>query len=106
MTGKYYKVISTLWNRRLPDAREHGFTEDRDFRHTLWQMVDRWKGREGECVQERNGFMRIRFHDTPGGKPDEAWMPSFLLEETDAPPGDPEPSDGLGDELDDAFGFD
>ena len=110
MTGRYYSVVTDFWRSPLPDPLEYGYECGRDFRHALWQLADKWKGRTGECVGECHGFLLLRFHDTPGGRPDEAWMPPCLLREAEAPPrarqDDPDESDGADGELDAALGFD
>ena len=62
----------------------------------------------GESVGERNGFLRLRFHDTPGGLPDEAWIPRYLLLKADMPGHLVETveRDETEEELDRIFGFD
>lgn len=82
---KFYKVITDLYHARLPNHLEHGYETERDFRHALYKLSDYWKGRVGECVDERNGFCLLRYHDTPGGRPDEAWLPAYLLQEVPRP---------------------
>lgn len=99
MTGRLDKapLSEHLW---------HGFEEKADFRLALRQLADRWKGRVGEAVEERNGFLRLRFHDTPSAIPDEDWLPLYLLEPTAMPDylcwSDTDPVER---DLDDAFGF-
>jgi hypothetical protein len=108
--GHYYTVVSTLRNAPLHDHLQHGYEYEDDFRKALRAIISRWKGRVGECVDEHNGFLSLRFYDTPGGKPDEARLPSYLLQETAITPysarrkeRQPDP---LEEELDKAFGFD
>jgi hypothetical protein len=108
--GRYYTVVTTIGNALLRDHLRHGYEFEEDFRHALRNLVNRWRGRVGECVEERNGFRRLRFHDTPGGRPDEEWLPAYLLQEVTDPPYTAKPAatpqDELEQELDRAFGFD
>ena len=104
---RFYRVVSDLYDVRLPDPLSYGFETERDFRHALWRLVDRWKRRAGEVVDERHDHLLIRFYDTPGGRPDEAWLPMCLLEPAEAPPDDGDgDEDGIEEEIDSAFGFD
>lgn len=109
MIGKYYRVISNLYQIRLPDPLEYGYEYRSDFSRALWKLIDLWKKRVGECINERNGFLQLRFHDTPGGKPDEAWVPGCLLVEEEHPeyvaPAPPEEPDDFEKELDSIIGF-
>ena len=106
-TGQFFTVETDIYHLRLPDPLEHGYECERDFRRALRALSERWKGRAGECVGERHGFLLLRFHDTPGGRPDEAWLPRYLLKGTDPPEWyyDEEP-DELEAEIDRAYGFD
>ena len=110
MIGKYYRVINNLYIITLPDPLEYGYEFKSDFRRALWNIIDMWKGRVGESINERNNFCLLRFHDTPGGKPDELWIPSCLLVEELHPkyiaPPPPEPVDEFTEELDKIIGFD
>lgn len=63
----------------LRDHLMHGYETRREFEEALRGLVRRWEGRIGESIAERNEFHRLRFHDTPGGLPDEAWLPRYLL---------------------------
>ena len=108
--GKMY-VVMDIVRAPLDDHLLHGYETRADFRRELKLLSGRWKGRVGECVGERHGFLLLRFHDTPGGKADEEWIPRYLLE----PVGDPGSGDGQEavddkDETDVAvdtvFGFD
>ena len=105
--GRLYTVVTDLWHMRLPDHLEHGYENRSDFFAALRELSDRWQGRVGEAVGERNGFLQLRFHDTPGGRPDEAWLPVFLLRDvTDDYPDVCAAGDQRNDELDECFGFD
>ena len=106
---EFYQVVNTIWNMRLPDHLEHGYETERDFRQALDRLVTRWRGRVGESIGERHGFLLLRFHDTPGGMPDEEWLPRYLLKPVDAPPyipSEPSSSEELTNEIDRAYGFD
>ena len=104
---RFYLVTGRIDKAPLRDHLWHGYEEKADFRNALRELAERWRGRVGECVAERNGFLRLRFHDTPGGLPDEDWLPPYLLEPAPMPDylNIPEP-DPLERELDEAFGFD
>ena len=93
---------------QLPNHLEHGYEDKQMFRQAIRRIVDRWGGRTGEAVGERHGFLQLRFHDTPGGIPDEEWLPGYLLKPAHAPERQLErrPCDELEAELDDAYGFD
>ena len=104
--GTYFLVTSDPMSAPLRDHLLHGYEERRDFYLAVRKIVDSWKNRTGECVDERNGCLLLRFHDTPGGLPDEQWIPRYLLspvtEQQTVKP------DGLSlqeDELSRAFGF-
>ena len=104
--SSFYVVADNIDGAPLRDYLAHGFEDRQFFRDALRRIVDRWKGRVGECMDERNGFRLLRFHDTPGGKPDEEWLPVYLLSPAAEPEylhGDPDDDDP---ELDEAFGFD
>lgn len=98
----FYKVLPTIQNAPLRDYLLHGYESRRDFEQALRRLVSRWKGRTGECIDMRHDFILLRFHDTPGGKPDEEWIPDYLLQPV---PAQNESSDSSGEELDQAYGF-
>jgi len=106
--GKFYRVSNDPYDAPLRDYLEHGFESRREYLDAVCRLVRLWHGRIGECIEERNGFRRLCFHDTPGGKPDEAWLPVYLLTETEAPEYMCEhiPTDEIEEEINDAFGFD
>ena len=105
----FYLVKDTLVGAPLSDHLLHGYADRLDFRKALKNIIVRWGGRIGERVGERHGFLLLRFHDTPGGQPDEEWLPRFLLQQTEMPDyvreAEREP-DPFELELDEAFGFD
>lgn len=104
MEVEYYIVSVDPRDAPLRDYLWHGYESRRDFYDSLRRLYDRWRGRIGERVGERHGFLLLRFHDTPGGVPDEDWLPRYLLEPCQPPePDAPEHQDA---ELDAAFGFD
>lgn len=106
----FYRVISDLQAAPVNDHLFHGYESRQDFVQALRRLIDRWKGRVGEAVEERHDFLLLRFHDTPGGMPDEEWLPKYLLEQV--PPPEymrclvTDSSEELRRELDLAFGFD
>ena len=107
---KFFKIITPmeLYHMRLPSHLEYGYELKEDFEAALRSLVNRWHGRVGEQIDERNGFRRLRFHDTPGGRPDEEWLPELLLQSSPRPDWlrDPDPVDEIEEEIDRAFGFD
>lgn len=103
----FYQVACSTWDVRLPNPLEHGYETERDFRYAVAKLIDRWRDRIGECVGERNEFLLLRFHDTPGGVPDEEWLPRYILTPCDMPGylQESDSSDGTGGELTERFGF-
>jgi len=67
------------------DYLQHGFDTEERYRQALQRLCHRFGGRVGEQTDERNGFIRLRFRDTPDGCPDEVWIPRIILRLT-APP--------------------
>ena len=120
--GPSYRVATDLSRAPLRDYLLYGFESERDFRGALLELLDQWGGRTGEAVSERSWMgcegeaidqrhraLRLRFHDTPGCCPDEAWLPLYMLERADVPDGcryhNPT-SDGLvNGEIDEVLGF-
>ena len=98
--------IGVNWYLTPCDERTDGCR--REYLDAVCRLVRLWHDRLGECIEERNGFKRLCFHDTPGGKPDEAWLPVYLLTETEAPEYMCEhiSADEIEEEINDAFGFD
>lgn len=104
--GDYFKVTNDVDKAPLADYTMHGYTSKWDFYEAVRAVVERWRGRIGECVQERHGFRKLRFHDTPGGRPDEEWIADYLLEPTARPDYMNKPEkDPIAEEVDKAFGF-
>lgn len=104
----FYRVLSTLDRAPLRDYLLHGYEERLDFYRAVKRLVDRWHNRIGERIAERHGHYLLRFYDTPGCVPDEAWIPTYLVEPSDLPEymNDTDSSDGAEEELDKVFGFD
>ena len=107
LCGLSFVVSDGIAGAPLSDFLMHGYESRQDFRDALRALVGLWKGRTGECVAERNGFLLLRFHDTPGGRPDEAWIPLYLLRQIDGVcrAGDDGERDETEAEIDAAFGF-
>lgn len=107
---EFYQVVSDYFDLYTADHLEHGYETERAYRHALRLLVERWSNRIGERIGERNEFLLLRFHDTPGGMPDEAWLPRLVLNPVTSPyPSGQEvssSSDEINAELDRAFGFD
>jgi len=103
----FYRVDNNLDRAPLPDYLWHGYETRQDFKHALRNLVNLWHDRVGECVAEHHGFLLLRFHDTPGGKPDEEWLPRYLLQPTDPPIyRNQDDRSEIETVLDQAFGFD
>lgn len=107
--AQYFQVNKNLEGAPLRDHLLHGYESLRSFERALDELLDRWRNRTGEGVDERHGFVLLRFHDTPGGKPDEAWIPRFLLHPVDVPEymvSHDDSVDETEEELNSVFGFD
>lgn len=106
--GNYYTITTSMRGVPLKEHLLHGYEYEDDFRRAVRMLMERWKGRIGECVGEKNGFLLLRFHDTPGGVPDEARLPRYILEECDAPSyaSEDDEEDEIARQIDEAFGFD
>jgi hypothetical protein len=108
-SAEYYVVTVDLRRAPLADYLMHGYQSRWDFEKALRRLANNWKDRVGQCINKRHGFMLLRFHDTPGCRPDEEWFPQFLLLQTSMPEylverlKEPDPGE---QELDEAFGFD
>lgn len=103
----YFRVATSIDGALFDNHLQHGYETRSDFQNALSALLDRWAGRTGESLDERNGFLLLRFHDTPGGKPDEAWLPIYLL--SPVPLSQDVPPDGIAadaeEEINSAFGF-
>jgi hypothetical protein len=106
--GNFYTITNSMRNVPLRDHLQHGYEFEDAFKRAIRDLMDRWQGRVGECVDEKNGFLLLRFHDTPGGVPDEARLPLYALVECEKPSWliEEEEEDEITRELDEAFGFD
>lgn len=103
----FYRVSKDIASAPLRDFLWHGYETRHDFEKALRKLVGRWGGRVGEAIAERSHFLRLRFHDTLGGRPDEAWLPRYLLVKAPIPEYlNPPPVDPVEEELDRIFGFD
>lgn len=106
-SNTFYRVATDARSAPLRDYHFHGYDDRWEFYLALRRLVNRWKGRVGECVEERHGFRRLRFYDTAGGSPDEAWIPNYLLTSSEPPEYmNDSTEDDTEKELNDAFGFD
>ena len=105
----FFRVAASMDGLPVDDYLQSGYEYREDFIAGLKKLLDYWAGRTGERIDDRNKFLLLRFHDTPGGLPDEAWLPLYMLTPCDAPdcvtrPAEDRPSKER--ELDEAFGFD
>lgn len=89
--GPFFRVSGDISRVPLGDYFKHGYETLREFREAADTLIKRWYNREGECIEKRMyrgtnmdaiddnlTLLRLRFHDTPGCRPDEAWIPSYL----------------------------
>lgn len=96
--GPFYGVSGDVSRAPLRDYCKHGYESQREFRAAVCELIRRWKWREGECIEKRmfHGIdgvsvdnsltlLRLRFHDTPGCRPDEAWIPLYLADPVPTP---------------------
>lgn len=105
--SEYYSVVDDLSLAPLREYTLHGYISRQDFTTALHNLAQRWKGRIGEAVGERYDFLLLRFHDTPGGIPDEAWIPRYLLRPAGKPACLCRPRPSKAEQaLDEAYGFD
>lgn len=103
----FFLVGKSLNGLPLRDHLRHGYEDRDDFAAALRRLIEHWGGRVGERIGERNKFLMLRFHDTPGGRPDETWLPLYLLKPVDKPVYLQNPEhDNIEEELDRIFGFD
>lgn len=103
----YFLVSADIAGAPVDDYLDHGYETRADFCDALRRLVGWWGGRTGRNVGHRHGHLLLEFHDTPGGRPDRAWLPLYLLEPVPVP--DYMVQDGRSEtekELDRAFGFD
>ena len=103
----FFQVGTALDGLPVRDHLSHGYEDRRSFEDALKRLINYWGGRVGERVGERNKFLLLRFHDTPGGRPDEAWLPLYMLTPVDKPDYlEEEECDETEKELNRIFGFD
>lgn len=104
--GEFFRVASALDNAPLNDYLNNGYETLQEFRASLLRLLDNWGGRVGECVSVRHEHLLLLFHDTPGGMPDSAWIPEYLLTRESDDFVYRESISPEERELDEAFGFD
>lgn len=103
----FFRVALSLDGLPVNDYLQHGYEYREDFIDGLNKLLKYWGGRTGERVGERNKFLQLHFHDTPGGKADKAWLPLYMLTPTDKPDYLQESErDEEDEELNRIFGFD
>ena len=104
----FFEVCKTLDGLPLNDHLIHGYESRSDFAAALRHLIDYWGGRSGERVGDRNKFLKLRFHDTPGSRPDEAWLPLYMLKPVDTPDYmlEDDEDDEMEEELERIFSFD
>jgi hypothetical protein len=103
----YFRVADSLDGLPLADYLHHGYENREDFRDALRRLLDYWGGRIGERRDEHNKFLLLSFPDTPGGVPDQAWLPLYMLTPCEPSPYAGKPQrEAAKQDLDRAFGFD
>lgn len=104
---RFYRVVPDFTNMPTQEYHFYGYETENDFYQALLRLINRWQNRVGEAVEEKSRFLLLRFHDTPGGHPDEAWLPQFVLEPAIVPDcfQEEESPDASEKELNHAFGF-
>lgn len=107
---RFFRVSNNPDDAPLQEHLAHGYEHRYDFYHAVSIIVARWHDRVGEAIGKRNGFLLLRFNDTPGGKPDEAWIPEYLLQPVSIPvyarDNNSTSSSEITDEINYSFGFD
>ena len=110
MVEEVYRVESDPRTWVTSDHLWQGYEKEWDYYAALKKQYDMWRGRVGVCIGKKAGMVRLRFYDTPGGKPDEAWLSAFMLKPvpaTERSLADAPEERGQTDRvLDEAFGFD
>lgn len=102
----FFRVCTSLEGLPIDDYLRHGYENRSDFRDALRRLIECWGGRIGEQKDERNKFLLLSFPDTPGGRPDQAWLPLYMLTPCPPSPYANKPQrDPMEKELDRAFGF-
>lgn len=88
--GPYYRVTTDLSHAPLADYHQHGFESSKEMRESVLALAERWRGRKGECIEERlyrdrwgnpdekTRMLHLKFHDAPGGFPEDAWLPVYI----------------------------
>ena len=104
----FFRVAADPERAPLRDHLLHGYEERHDFYVAVRKLTERWHDRIGERIGERHGHYLLRFHDTHGSVPDEAWLPTYLLDPAEIPEYliKMDSSDGTEAELSKVFGFD
>lgn len=107
---RFFRVSNDPDEAPLQEHLIHGYEQRCDFYHAVSLIVARWHDRIGEAIDKRNGFLLLCFNDTPGGIPDEAWIPEYLLKPVPIPSyvlvNDSTSSSEITDEINRSFGFD
>lgn len=96
--GPFFRVSGDKGRVPLDDYFKHGYESIREFSEAADALIDRWHDREGECIEKRQfhgwdaevfdgslTILRLRFHDTIGCRPDEAWIPCYLADPIPVP---------------------
>lgn len=91
--GPFFRVCGDIRRVPLDDYYKYGCLSRREFYESTCCVIYKWGNREGECVEkclyhgenfdtfdDRLTLLRLRFHDTPGCLPDEAWIPQYLAD--------------------------
>lgn len=82
---EFYQVSGDLDRAPIRDCLLHGYETKFDFYMALRKLVLRWRDRIGMCIEERHGFKRLKFFDTPGFSKDREWFPDYLLDHVPEP---------------------
>ena len=103
----YFSVATNTGGAPLNDYLNHGYETRRDFADAIRAIIDRFGGRTGQKVSNRNNFLLMRFDDTPGGTTEEAWLPIYLLTPCPIPEHlkNEEEQEPINQELEKAIGF-
>ena len=102
----YFLVASDLKKAPFQKHLQWGYEDEYEFTRALRKLLSLWRGRIGRNIEERNGFLHLRFTDIPGGGHEDAWLPLFLLSPTEDPHTDDSEESPEEKELNKAFGFD
>ena len=86
----FYQI---LLHPAIPNHHDYGYEDKYEFFKAVRQLVRKYGGRVGECIDTRHAFLLLVFTDTPNGRPVQAWLPAFMCKQTVPPAKDDDAED-------------